>query len=271
MERGGRSHLSNRVLWGALCLVVVLWFFDAAVDVFVFHEESLVDNLFFAEPSELWHRFELAAGIIILGIVIQRGISRRARDEQALREGEERFRSLSDASFEGVAISENGRVLETNRAFAEMYGYETSEVIGMSAEDLVAPESREVALRHIFSNSEEPYEAVALRKDGTKFDVEVRGKKSSYLGRSVRITALRDITGRKEAEKRLREAEERYRAVVEQIPAATYVQEIEHNFATTFVSPQIEEIIGYTPQEYNSDSELWVRILHSEDRDRVLA
>ena len=270
-ERRGSFHARNRVLWGAICSVVVLWLFDVALEAFVFDEGTFAERLFIVEPNELWHRLAITGGVLILGIVIQRGINRNRRTRAALKEGEERFRNLSDATFEGIAISENGRVLETNRAFAEMYGYETSEVVGITVEDLIAPESRGVALRHISSRSEEPYEAICLKKDGTKFDVEVRGKKSTYRGRPVRITAVRDITERKEAERRLRKAEKKYRTVVEQIPAATYVQEIEHEFATTFVSPQIEEIVGYTPQEYSSEPELWVSILHPEDRDRVLA
>ncbi|HEX2741294.1 MAG TPA: PAS domain S-box protein, partial [Rubrobacter sp.] len=270
-ERSGRFRAGNRALWVALCLAVVLWFLDAAMEALVFHEGTFADRLFTVEPSEVWHRLAITAGVIAFGILIQRGINRSRPTRAALKEGEERFRSLSDATFEGIAISENGRILETNRAFAKMYGYETSEIVGMSAEALIAPESREVALGHIFSDSEEPYEAVALKKDGTKFTVEVRGKKSSYRGRPVRITALRDITERRESEKRLREAEERYRTVVEQIPAATYVQEIEHDFASTFVSPQIEEIVGYTPHEYLSTPNLWIDILHPEDRERVLA
>jgi two-component system, sensor histidine kinase and response regulator len=93
-----------------------------------------------------------------------------------LRDSEERFRSLSDAAFEGIAISEGGRILEVNKSFTEMYGYEASEVVGMPALDFVAPESREAVRRHISSHSPEPYEVVSLRKDGTTFDTEVRGK-----------------------------------------------------------------------------------------------
>ena len=93
----------------------------------------------------------------------------------------------------------------------------------MSALDFMSPESRELVQRNISSDFEEPYEAVGLRKDGTTFDVEIRGRMSSYQGRDVRVTALHDITGRKEAEKRLREAEARYRTVVEHIPAITYI------------------------------------------------
>jgi PAS domain-containing protein len=82
----------------------------------------------------------------------------------------------------------------------------------MHAVDFTAPESREAVLRHVSTDSPEPYEAVSLRKDGTTFDTEIRGKRSVYQGRAVRITALRDITASKRVERRLREAEHRYRA-----------------------------------------------------------
>lgn len=93
-----------------------------------------------------------------------------------MRDGEEGFQGLSDTTFEGIALSEGGRVLEVNKPFSEMFGYGASEVVGMPAMDFVAPESREAVTRHISTGSAEPYEAVALRKDGTTFDAEIRGR-----------------------------------------------------------------------------------------------
>ena len=72
---------------------------------------------------------------------------------RATRDGEERFRGLSDATFEGIAISEGGRVLEVNEPFLEMFGYEASEVVGMPAVDFVAPQSREAIMQHISTGS----------------------------------------------------------------------------------------------------------------------
>ncbi len=267
-KRPGRFHVSNRVLLGAICLAVLLWLFDTFLDAFVFHKGTFAERLFWIEPDELWSRLTLTVGTIILAVVVQRGINRRERIEEALREEEERFRSLSDATFEGVAISENGRVLQTNKAFAEMFGYETTEVVGMSAVDFMAPESREVTLRHISSGSEEPYEAGAIKKDGTRFDVEVRGKRSSYLGRLVRITALRDVTQRKRVEQRLREAEQRYRALVEQAPAVVYMQEIGSPDAAMYMSPRIEDLTGYSPEDCKDPDLRW-RMVHPEDRERM--
>src|SRR5215210_4563535 len=122
--------------------------------------------------------------------------------ESGTRWDEEGFRGLSDATFEGIALSEGGRILEVNKSFVEMFGYEASEIVGMPAVDFVAPESREAVVRHISTGSPEPYEAVALRKDGTTFEAEIRGKSSEYRGRVVRVTAVRDITGRKRAERK---------------------------------------------------------------------
>ena len=185
-----------------------------------------------------------------------------------MRGGEERFRGLSDATFEGIAISEGGRVLEVNRSFLEMYGYEASEVVGMPAVDFVTPESRAAVTRHITTGSSEPYEAVSLRKDGTKFDTEIRGKSTLYEGRVVRVTAMRDITGRKRAERKLREAEHRYRALVEKVPAVVYTQEIGGSDVAVYMSPQIETLTGYTPDDCRNPDLRW-RMVHPEDRERI--
>ncbi len=87
-------------------------------------------------------------------------------------------------------------------------------------------------------------------------------------GRETYQGVMVDITERRHAEERVREAEERYRTLVEQLPAITYV---ETDGRTTYISPQIETVLGFTPQEWRSDPALWTRQLHPDDRERVLA
>jgi diguanylate cyclase (GGDEF)-like protein/PAS domain S-box-containing protein len=66
-------------------------------------------------------------------------------------------------------------------------------------------------------------------------------------------------------------AEQRYRLLVEQIPAVTYIADWQGIRPFLYVSPQAEELLGYPPDEWVSDPTLWERILHPEDRERVLA
>jgi PAS domain S-box-containing protein len=152
-------------------------------------------------------------------------LDRRREANAALYESEERFRRLSDATFEGIVMSENGRVVDANRAFAEMFGYDLSEVVGLSVRDLIAPESLDLVLHNISSDAQETYEAVAVRKDATRFDVEIRGRASSYQGRTVRIAALSDMTERKRAEVAVRENEERFRQLFNQSVDALFVHD----------------------------------------------
>ena len=84
---------------------------------------------------------------------------------QTQREDNERFRRLSEATFEGIAITEKGVIIDANERFAEMLGYSLKETIGMNVIDLVAPESRELVQERILSGYESPYEHRALRKD----------------------------------------------------------------------------------------------------------
>jgi PAS domain S-box-containing protein len=131
-------------------------------------------------------------------------ITEHVQVEEALRESEERFRRLTEATFEGIGIADEGKVIEVNEQFVRMLGYEPAEMIGMSVMDLVAPESRDLVLKNITSGFEGPYEHLALRKDGSTFPVEVHARTLPYQGRMVRVTAIRDMTERKRAEEEIR-------------------------------------------------------------------
>ncbi|MDQ3387257.1 MAG: PAS domain S-box protein, partial [Actinomycetota bacterium] len=197
-------------------------------------------------------------------------LDKRQEADSALLESEERFRGLSEATFEGVVIVEDGDIIEANHSFMGMFGYEEAEILDMNVRELIAPESLDLVIWNMTSGNEEAYEARVQRKDGTVFDVEVRGRRASYRGRVVRMTAIRDVTERKQAEKEVREAEARYRSLVEQLPAVVYTQEISAPNHTTYMSPQIEVLQGYTPEETMSNPEHWKNTTHPDDREKVL-
>ena len=147
-----------------------------------------------------------SAGSIAHIIWLNEDISERKRLEQALREDEERFRRLCEASIEATAIHANGEILDANPALAAMFGYEAAELIGMQCLDLTAPESRDLLWQKIVSKYDKPFEAKGLRKDGSTFPIEICGKAISYQGRKVTVTALRDATHRKRLEDVLQQA-----------------------------------------------------------------
>ena len=101
-----------------------------------------------------------------------------------------------------------------------MFGYDYDELIGIFGTDVIAPESKELVKHNMLSGYEEPYEAVARRKDGTTFQVEIRGKMTEYRGRSVRLTVVHDIDKSKKMEDRLRDSEKKYREIFELSPEA---------------------------------------------------
>ena len=122
----------------------------------------------------------------------------RRRGEEELRESEERFRRLSEASIEGIIIHDHGLVLDVSNRFASMFGYEVEELIGRNVLDfLPAPDWKEVILDRVRSGSEQPYEMMGMRKDGTRMSVEIHARSTLYHGRQARVAAVLDITERK--------------------------------------------------------------------------
>ncbi|MEY3870826.1 MAG: hypothetical protein RLZZ338_4720 [Cyanobacteriota bacterium] len=124
----------------------------------------------------------------------------RQRMEANLRASEERLRILSEATFEGIIIHSKGKILDVNSVFCRMLGYDYNELIGINVLELAAIESRSHILKHIHSNSDERYEAIGIKKDGSKITVEINSRKCNYQGKYVRISVLRDITERQQIE-----------------------------------------------------------------------
>lgn len=129
---------------------------------------------------------------------------RRDQSEMALRESEERFRRLSDASFEGIAFSDAGCVMDANSRLLEMLDCEMHELLGTNVSDWIAPDSLELVMERIRTRSEGTYENRLRRRDGSTFPVESRARMLPWKGKSVRVTAIRDISDRKRAEQMLR-------------------------------------------------------------------
>ncbi|MCH7548858.1 MAG: PAS domain S-box protein [Candidatus Krumholzibacteriota bacterium] len=130
---------------------------------------------------------------------LEQQIIERKRAEAGLKASEEQFRFLSEATFEGVAITDEGKVLVANQRLADMLGYELSELVGASTTDFVAPECRDLFLERVTAQDVGPYEHLARRKDGSHFPVEVRANSMSYRGRTVWATVIHDLSQRRQA------------------------------------------------------------------------
>lgn len=142
-------------------------------------------------------------GDLTAAFVLINDITKHRLAEQSIRESEERLGKFADATREGILFHNNGIITDCNQAAAEFIKQKPADLIGRNAFDFVAPESREEVLANIRNNFEHPYEATLLRTDGTRFTAELVGKEIVYKGNLHRMTVVRDISDRKEAEARI--------------------------------------------------------------------
>ena len=139
-----------------------------------------------------------------------RDITERKRVEAELEESREKYRGLSEAAFESIFFSENGICIEQNDNGERIFGYTTEEALGRYGTDWIAEEYRDLVMKNMLNGYEEPYEARAIKKDGTTFPCLLRGRMMYYKGKIVRVTSLTDITSLKKVEEELRESKEKY-------------------------------------------------------------
>ncbi len=177
------------------------------------------------------------------------------RAEENLKQSEEKYRvlyeKLSDALF---LTNTDGHITFSNDKAAELFGYDSDELLGMHFTELLNPQERkrvsEIHKKHMKTGESIPsgFEVKALRKDGSYFDIHLantilldKGTPTGYQ------TLIRDITERKKSEQALITSEQRFRELVEHSNDVFYTHDLDDKL--TYVSPQSVQVFGYSPEE----------------------
>ena len=174
----------------------------------------------------------------------------RKQAEGALRESEERFKALHNASFGGIAIHDQGLILDCNQGLSDISGFGLDELMGMDGLLLIAEQSRDAVMNNIRSGYEKPYEAFGLRKNGEEYPLQLQARSIPYHGKMVRIVEFRDITENKQA----RLALEQKNQEMEQ-----FVYSVSHDLKSplvtvkTFTGMLRQDLLGGDQQQINDD------------------
>ncbi len=176
-------------------------------------------------------------------------ITERKLSEQALRESEERFKALHNASFGGITIHDKGLILDCNQGLCDITGFSMEELIGMDGLLLIAEEAREMVMANILAGYDEPYEAIGVRKNGDKYPLRLHAKNIPYKGKQVRVVEFRDITERKNVEQALKESEEHYRSLFDSTPNPILVYDPEKDRFVN-ANPAATAMYGYSLEEF---------------------
>jgi diguanylate cyclase (GGDEF)-like protein/PAS domain S-box-containing protein len=194
--------------------------------------------------------------------------------------------ALVDGAVDAVIVNDlDGRIVEWNPAATTTFGIEREDALGRTFENLIIPERlrvpyREGYERNVASGATERLghwiEFIGLRADGAEFPLEVAITRIDG-DPTLFVSHLRDITARVERDEKLaetrrslEEAEQRYRTLVENLPSITYRAGLGYAGGWEYISPQVEELLGYTPEEWMSDPDFWERRMHPDDLDRVI-
>ena len=213
------------------------------------------------------------------GIEYQQGIIRdiaeRKRAEEALRDSEEKFRTLFEGSRDAIySTTREGEFADLNKSALDLFAYTREEFMKLKVQEIyVHPEDRPKFQQEIEKRGfVRDYEVKVRKKDGTEMDCLLtttlwRSKDGKILGYHG---IIRDITERKRAEEELRESEGRYRTLVESAShageALLLTQDTDEvETACIFTNPEAERITGYTEDELRHRA--WIDIVHPRFRE----
>jgi len=190
--------------------------------------------------------------------------SNRQSIEMSISSNENRLRLLADAATEGILIHDGKRILDVNDAAVRLIGFSREEVIESSLLAFAAPESHAAILQHIKTQSGSPYQGIGLKKDGSRFPIEIVARTVQHQGQMVRVVVLRDQTERRSAEQALRSSEERFLKAFRSSPDSITISTLKDGKFLD-VNDGFTRISGYTREEAVGKASETLRIWANQD------
>jgi PAS domain S-box-containing protein len=191
----------------------------------------------------------------------------RTDADEALRASERRYRAIFNAAADSMVLRDaEFRVVDVNPAYEQMSGRPRAEALGRNDLTMSPPELTENVRRlhaRALAGERVMFEALARRKDGSRFDIETRGVPIEHEGRPHVLYIGRDITARKGAERLLRSSEEQYRAIFNASTDALVLRDAE--FRIVDVNPGYEALSGYARAEVLGRVGLTMRVARADD------
>ncbi len=170
--------------------------------------------------------------------------------------------SFLEATPESLVVAESGgEIIYANAACERLTGFERGELLGLQANGLLATDLS----THPAGSS---LETTCTRRDGDQLPVEVHIGRIDGATRLLVIT-LRDRTELEAGRAARFEAEAKYRALVEHIPAVVYLDPVDEDSESIYVSPQVVELLGISQDEWLTDPYAWRHHVHPEDIDHA--
>ncbi|MCX6302254.1 MAG: PAS domain S-box protein [Bacteroidia bacterium] len=176
-----------------------------------------------------------------------------ARMNTALVESELSYRSIFENATDAIYVQDkDGVFLDVNPAAIRMYGYKREEMVGFTPEKLGAPGRNDLkkTLEHVrkaFRGEPQRFEWWGRRKNGEIFPKEIVLNKGMYLGRELVFAMARDITERYRVLEALKESEDKYRSLTDQIPVGVYRTSTDGQLI--YSNPALVKILNYTSAE----------------------
>jgi PAS domain S-box-containing protein len=203
--------------------------------------------------------------------------TKRKRTEDALRESEARYKAIFDYATEGIVVTdvETKQHKYANPAFCRMFGYTAEELQQMTVYDIHPKEYMPSVIAGLEAQARGEKTLVpnvpCLHKNRTVFYANIDATCVVIDQIPCNVGLFTNITERKNAEEALRESEQKYRSLIEQLPAITYIIPPDEAGSLLYVSPQSQKILGFSSEEFKADPKLWQKMIHPDDYGHVMA
>jgi PAS domain S-box-containing protein len=231
--------------------------------------------------------FGNAVGLIFLGLIFfipsnqEHGVlsyfsiqEKLKNTKKALNESESRYLRIFNAAKDAFLIFDlEGNIVDANKKALEMYDYSRQEFLTLSGRDIVHPDYAQLFTKFkqdVVNKGEFQTESIDIKKDGTPFNVEVRGTDIEYSGKKHLLAIVRDVTQRKKAEEQLKKSQIQLATLMGNLPGMAYQCLFDDQWTMKYVSSGCKHLTEYSAHQLLDSKEIsYAEIIHPDDRDYV--